>query len=221
MAYATSQTESQRIVTIGIVLLVHVALAALLVTEFAPQLIPQILPPPRHPIIDFTPKPKPPPPPTAKPDDTLKPHPNDTVTAPERPIDIVTAGPIVPIAPFTPIVIDPIVPTSTSSGDSLGSIYTPKGPSPLNPPSSWATNNDYPSVSLRFEEHGISKFRVSVGTDGRVKACEIVKSSGSRRLDDAACRLVTSRARFEPATDRYGEKVVGTYSNAVSWELPD
>ena len=54
-----------------------------------------------------------------------------------------------------------------------------------------------------------------------MKACEIVKSSGFRRLDDAACRLVTNRARFEPATDRFGEKVVGSYSNSVSWEMPD
>ena len=59
-----------------------------------------------------------------------------------------------------------------------------------------------------------------VGSDGLVKACEIVKSSGHKRLDDATCYLVSRRARFDSACDRNVEKVVGTYSISVRWVLP-
>ena len=41
------------------------------------------------------------------------------------------------------------------------------------------------------------------------------------RLDDAACRRISQRARFDPATDETGGKVVGTYAGTVKWEIPD
>ena len=60
-----------------------------------------------------------------------------------------------------------------------------------------------------------------VGSDGRVDACEITRSSGNAELDAATCKNVTRRARFEPATNGDGQKVVGSYSSTVRWQLPD
>ena len=39
-------------------------------------------------------------------------------------------------------------------------------------------------------------------------------------LDEATCRLIMLRSRFNPATDRRGRAVVGTYSNRVRWVIP-
>ena len=50
--------------------------------------------------------------------------------------------------------------------------------------------------------------------------CAIVRSSGFRGLDAAACSAVKKRARFRPATDENGQKVAGSYSNSVRWQIP-
>ena len=60
-----------------------------------------------------------------------------------------------------------------------------------------------------------------IGSNGRVNACEITASSGHAALDEATCKFVTRRARFEPATDSNGAKVVGSYSSKVTWRIPE
>ncbi|MGZ3173092.1 MAG: energy transducer TonB [Croceibacterium sp.] len=82
------------------------------------------------------------------------------------------------------------------------------------------TSDDYPARDLREENEGTAIFRVVVGTNGRVTACETVRSSGHAGLDAATCKAVTSRARFEPAMDENGDKAVGTYTNSVRWQIP-
>jgi protein TonB len=82
------------------------------------------------------------------------------------------------------------------------------------------TTDDYPSRDLRQGNEGTTAFRVVIGSNGRVSACEVVRSSGHPGLDNATCEAVTARARFEPATDENGAKVVGTYSNSVRWQIP-
>jgi protein TonB len=79
---------------------------------------------------------------------------------------------------------------------------------------------DYPPSALRRGDEGTTRFRVVVGTDGRVDACEVTGSSGNAELDAAACRNIERRARFEPASDGNGQKVVGTYTSSVSWRIP-
>jgi protein TonB len=98
--------------------------------------------------------------------------------------------------------------------------FKPVSPKPRNNPGTWVQPSDYPSPDLRQENEGTTGFRVVVGSDGRVNACEITASSGHPRLDDATCKQVTRRARFEPARDGKGERVVGTYSSQVRWVIP-
>jgi protein TonB len=220
MAYAARQTETQRFATIGVVLLIHVGIAALLVNEFAGGLV-QIFTQPQLPTT-FNVPPKTPPPqpqPTASPqpnrDTTVIADPLPPVIPPNKGADIATTTETGPTTGPTGL------PPLDGGGETLPPLFKPTNPSPANAPSGWATSVDYPAASLRLDEHGTTQFRVSVGSDGLVKACEIVKSSGSRRLDDATCKLVSKRARFEPAKDKNGETTVGTYSNSVRWVLPD
>jgi periplasmic protein TonB len=57
----------------------------------------------------------------------------------------------------------------------------------------------YPNASRRMEEEGTVSLRFLVGVDGLVIQSEIEKSSGFKRLDDAA-RAGLSKCRFQPAT---------------------
>jgi protein TonB len=58
---------------------------------------------------------------------------------------------------------------------------------------------DYPTASRRMEEEGTVSLRFLVGVDGKVIQSEIEKSSGFKRLDEAA-RAGLSKCRFQPAT---------------------
>ncbi|MFM5930173.1 MAG: TonB family protein [Novosphingobium sp.] len=92
---------------------------------------------------------------------------------------------------------------------------------PKGNPGNWVTTNDYPTRALREERQGTTRFRVTVGTDGRVSDCEILQSSGSNDLDSATCLLIWRRARFQPAQDAKGNPAIGYYSNAVRWVIPE
>ncbi|MBX9643580.1 MAG: energy transducer TonB [Novosphingobium sp.] len=97
----------------------------------------------------------------------------------------------------------------------------PHGPIPWGSPGNWVTNNDYPNSALRANQQGVVGFKVTVGTDGTVSACDISSSSGVASLDETTCWLLVRRARFRPATDANGEPVVGTWSSRMRWVLPD
>lgn len=103
----------------------------------------------------------------------------------------------------------------------LPQTFSPRFAKPKNAPGSWATANDYPAADLRAGNQGLTGFRLSIGTDGKVLNCEVTRPSGFPRLDRTACDKITRRARFEPAMDGYGNKVTGTYSNNIRWEIPD
>ncbi|MBA4748473.1 MAG: energy transducer TonB, partial [Sphingopyxis sp.] len=72
----------------------------------------------------------------------------------------------------------------------------------------------------REEREGTTGFRVAIGPDGRVTGCDITSSSGHADLDQETCKLVTRRARFDPALDRDGNPTTGSYSNRVRWQIP-
>jgi protein TonB len=98
--------------------------------------------------------------------------------------------------------------------------FAPKDATPRGAPGRWVTPNDYPAADLRAEREGITSFRLSIDSVGKVLRCEILKSSGSTSLDDAACAKLSSRARFNAATDASGAQAAGTYSGNVRWKLP-
>lgn len=99
--------------------------------------------------------------------------------------------------------------------------FTPKRATPNNSSSNWISNSDYPRRDLVDGHEGSVGYRLVIGTNGRVSSCELTRPSGFRGLDSATCRLITGRARFDPATDETGAKVLGTYSGTVTWDIPD
>jgi periplasmic protein TonB len=96
----------------------------------------------------------------------------------------------------------------------------PKPPVPLANPGEWVSSSDYPSAALRSQLEGVSKFILTIDPNGIVVNCLISVSSGSSELDAATCRLITDRARFEPARNNRGKPITGSWANSVRWQIP-
>jgi TonB family protein len=79
--------------------------------------------------------------------------------------------------------------------------------------------SDYPIDALRRGDEGITAFLLRIGRDGRAKKCEILESSGHAPLDDAVCRLMLEKAKFDvsavgPNTD------IPPMTDRVRWAAP-
>jgi len=85
---------------------------------------------------------------------------------------------------------------------------------------SYFSSDDYPPSAERAEAEGTTRFRLTVGTNGRVTDCQITGSSGNSALDQATCRILRGRARYTPARDQNGNPSSGTDSGSVTWRLP-
>ncbi|HYG47769.1 MAG TPA: TonB family protein [Allosphingosinicella sp.] len=85
---------------------------------------------------------------------------------------------------------------------------------------SYVSDEDYPTSAVRNEEQGTTRFRLSVGPDGRVKECSVTSSSGSSALDATTCKLMRQRAKFQPATGSDGRPTSDTVTSAIRWVLP-
>lgn len=164
-----------------------------------------------------------PPPPDPKPTEAPA---NSVITAPLPPFPLPPIpGPIVelpqPIPTDVALVPVPIPSPTFAPLPTPAPSYTPRSASPLNGPRGWVVTDDYPAGPLRRGVEGQAGYRLAVGSDGRVSACEITQTSGNAELDQATCRYITRRARFEPATDARGAKAVGSYTGTVKWQIPD
>lgn len=94
-------------------------------------------------------------------------------------------------------------------------------PVPRGDPGLWVGPQDYPVEALRNEEEGVTRFVLTVAATGKAQNCKVTGSSGSSALDMETCKVVMQRSRFHPALNEDGEKVTGTWSSAIRWEIPD
>ncbi|MFL6781237.1 MAG: energy transducer TonB [Sphingomicrobium sp.] len=102
----------------------------------------------------------------------------------------------------------------------------PPGPRVIRPPQlrgsapALVSRDDYPPSARAQNEQGRVDFTLTVGANGRVVGCAIIRSSGSAALDSATCRIFLRRARFTPAIDSNGNPAVGTAALSFDWRLP-
>ena len=75
----------------------------------------------------------------------------------------------------------------------------------------------YPSTSQRFNEQGRTTVRVLIGANGLAERAEIAKSSGYKRLDDAAINTVM-RWRYVPGK-RGGVAESMWFDVPINWTL--
>lgn len=171
----------------------------------------------------ITPEAKPTPPPP-KPVEQAEP-PDSFVVVPKPPIDIVTDDPVELVTTGDKLdnrlVVDPGPRVEPVIEPRVTPMFTPRKARPTNGPLGWISTDDYPARALRSEAEGIAAYRLIVGTNGRVSACEVTRSTGKELLDEATCKFIVRRARFEAATDEAGAKVVGNYTGTVKWDIPE
>jgi periplasmic protein TonB len=211
------------IMAVGII---HAGLGYLLVTGLGGAIMERLPQPPlRGTQIPLTPVPPPPPAPEPSPAQ-IQPSaqrpmaPTPPITLPSPP------GPMVDVFdPMLPSVTEPLVqsgpiPSYTPEPPRPAPSFTPRAARPSNNEARWITNDDYPRRPLLDGAEGVTRYRVTVDTNGRVSDCQVTGSSGHAQLDSATCRLISSRARFEAATDETGAKIAGTYTGSVRWQIP-
>jgi TonB family protein len=90
---------------------------------------------------------------------------------------------------------------------------------PAAPPGSWIKSNDYPANMLAKWQPGLVQFRLIVGADGVPTACHIQQSTNSGGFDEAVCKGLMKRARFEPALDAEGKPILSVYINLVRFQM--
>ena len=69
------------------------------------------------------------------------------------------------------------------------------------------SDRDFRKLPESIKVDGTVTALVTVGTDGRAKACTIERSSGSPQLDARTCELIKQRFVYEPARDAAGRPV--------------
>ena len=222
MSYVTqSQDPLRRATAVAGVVAVHAAVGAVLIAGLS---FTGIIKVDDRPDTIFIPDTLDPPPPPEK-DEIVPEVPKQDFIAPTPPLEFKQVTEIQP-KEFDPVVpSDPVIPLPPKQGlieqPKVQPGFAPKRAAPRNDASRWVLTDDYPSKALREGAEGVAGFRVVVGSDGRVDACEITRSSGNAQLDEATCKNVTRRARFDPATNGDGQKVVGSYSSTVGWQIPE
>src|SRR5690606_23240948 len=75
------------------------------------------------------------------------------------------------------------------------------------------TNADYRRANPPRGAAGTVFVSYTVASDGTVRACSVLRSSGYEVFDRATCRLIRERYRFRPARDASGQ--------AIEWQIRD
>ena len=159
-------------------------------------------PPPEQPPPPPKDMPKVPPPP-------VTPPPLVQTVAPPPPITTVTTPVIPPVAPPAPPISPPPPPRKVQSAESAkGDLRT------------LFSADDYPAAAQAAGAEGTSQAQLTVGPDGRVTGCSIIRSSGNGALDAATCNILRRRAKFTPARDSNGQPTSDTVTTPpIKWQL--
>lgn len=82
------------------------------------------------------------------------------------------------------------------------------------------SDEDYPPDAVRSGAQGITETSFDIDVNGRIAACRITGSSGSKVLDDRTCELLRERFVYEPAHNRKGIALPETRTQRVKWAMP-
>ncbi|WP_179505281.1 MULTISPECIES: energy transducer TonB [unclassified Sphingomonas] len=226
MAYV-DQTARRPSLRIGLAVgLLHVGVGAALLTTFAGGAIRAVI----HDTLQANDWTYVPPPPPKTPDRKPPPPTTGQVTPAQTPADPRTpanplpqTGPLIlPQGDTGPIGVPTPGPIVMPSPEPLPTpTVTPQRAVPRGDPGGWVTRDDYPTQAVRENWTGVTRFRLTIGRDGRVLDCAITGSSGHDLLDATACNRITSRARFRVATDETGAATTGIYLGSIRWELSE
>jgi protein TonB len=82
------------------------------------------------------------------------------------------------------------------------------------------TTDDYPASAAAAEAQGTAQATLTIGPDGRVVGCNLIRSTGNGALDSATCNILRRRAKFTPARDSNGNPTSDTITTPpITWRL--
>ena len=179
MSYAVQKDSSRRLTGLVAVVAFHVVLVYALVHGLARKIVEVVRPPLETKIIEeikAPPPDKPPPPPPPR----LAMPPPPYIPPPEVQVQV-------------PVVMAP----------TITAVTTVKPPEEYRTPAVVDANTcdkpAYPAAARRANETGIVRLTFLIDVDGKVLDSKVERTSGSRRLDEAA-RAGLSLCKFKPAT---------------------
>jgi protein TonB len=194
MDYAQQQRDpTKHLVGLTLVILLHILIVYALVTGLARKVVDVIKKPIETKIVEEAkppPPPETPPPPPPKlntPPPPFIPPPEVQIAVPPpltSTITAVTTTPPPPVATITPT--PPPQRTVVRTEPVIDAAHSCARP-------------EYPPASLRAEETGTVTLKFLIDTDGRAIKSEVERSSGHKRLDEAA-RAALSLCKFRPGT---------------------
>ena len=80
--------------------------------------------------------------------------------------------------------------------------------------------DDYPASAQAAGAEGTAQATLTIGPDGHVVGCNLIKSTGNGALDSATCNILRRRAKFTPARDSNGNPTTDTYTTPpIRWQL--
>ena len=79
--------------------------------------------------------------------------------------------------------------------------------------------SDIPDSILDIGFRGVVGVRYRVETDGRVTNCTVARSSGNMLMDQATCRAIEKRFRYDPWRDISGRPVRSTVLRDQQWDI--
>ncbi|RPF72560.1 TonB family protein [Aurantiacibacter spongiae] len=92
---------------------------------------------------------------------------------------------------------------------------------PIGSPAEWLDPEDYPQQAILESAEGVTEARLEIDADGLVRKCTVTSSSGFAVLDETACLRLRQRGVFEPARNAAGERIGGSWSTRVVWQMPE
>jgi protein TonB len=208
--------SGNRVIAIILVALIHIAVGYAMVTGLAYSAIKKAI---EHVTTVNVNEPPPPPPEKTPPPPTNAPPPP---VAPPPPISISVAPPQIQTQPTIPPPAPPVLNIAPAPPPPPPPPAPSKarGATPLNQ-SRWASqiSDNYPARAANEGIEGRVTVSGTVSPDGRVSSCSVTNSSGSRDLDSAACAGMQRYARFNPALDRDGNPISGSYTQVITYRL--
>lgn len=196
MSYAEPRDSGKRLTGLVVVVIFHLILGYALVQGLARKIIEVVRQPLETKIVEEVKPPppdKPPPPPPPK----LATPPPPYIPPPEVQVQVPVTTPTItavtavkptepvppPAAPAAPAPEKPRAPVKTAAVVDARACEKPP----------------YPAAALRANETGVVQLNFLIDVDGKVLESNVARSSGSRRLDEAA-RQGLSLCKFKPGT---------------------
>lgn len=221
MAYADRNTGGTRVIALVVVAILNAVLGYAFVTGLAFQYVKKASE--KLNTFDVEEPPPPPeevPPPPPPPDQPMQPPPVVTppplVSVPTPPINVVQSVTTPPPVYIPAPVAAPPAPPAPPPPPRISQKANVKGN-----PGQFFGRDAYPPAAVRAGAEGRVVASLTVGTDGRVTACNVTSSSGNSDLDETTCRIALRRVRFTPAKDDAGNPIASSFTLPVRWQLEE